>query len=146
MKEKQAFTLVGVERGTYFTPLSSRGDECDELWIQPPPTASVRNATAAEQLGLQRSGPGFSLAVTQDGPQFRTQRLGQTSRRYSLSLRMICSFSMHCIHALASLLPIFAVSPLLHPHLSCSSFTFLTSFATSSLSPIIIISVPTDFV
>lgn len=92
-----------------------------------PRSFSVRNATAAEQLRLQRSSPGFSLTVTQDGPQFKTQRLGQTSRRYSLSLRMIYSFSIHCDHALASPLAIF-VFPLcftlicLHPPSLSSPF------------------------
>lgn len=83
-----------------------QGAERDELWIlHPPLTFYVRNATAAQHLRLQRSSPGFSLTVTQDRLQFRTQELGQTSRRYSLSLRMIHSFSIHC--TLASLLPIY---------------------------------------
>lgn len=70
------------------------------------PAASARNATAAELQSLPRSSPGFILTVPQDGPQFRTQRLGQTSRRCSLSLTMIHSFSSHCVH-LSSLPPSF---------------------------------------
>lgn len=54
-----------------------RGAEGDELW-----SSSMRNATASEQPSLQPGG--FCLTVTQDGPQFRTQSLGQNSRRYSL--------------------------------------------------------------
>lgn len=72
-----------------------------------PRSFSTRNATAAEQLRLQRTRPGFSLTVTQDGPQFRTQRLGQSSRRRSLSLRTIHSFSFHWCSGLASYFCVF---------------------------------------
>lgn len=54
----------------------------DELWIQ---SLALWNTTAAEQKNLQRSSSG-SASVTQDGPQFKTQRLGQICRRCSLSL------------------------------------------------------------
>lgn len=104
---------------------------------------SIRNATAAEQLNLQRSSQEVSHTVTKDRPQFRTQRLGQSSRRYSLSLREIHWFSFHCDHALDSLsifffILFFVFSSLLHPHLSASISCF-----TSSSMTIMIISVST---
>lgn len=131
-KKKQASHHSCGSRGRhlfYFLHLP-RGGECDELWIR---ILLVRNATAAERPRLQRSGPGFSLTVTQDGPQFRTQRLGQTSRRYSLSLRTIHSFSVHCAHPLASRLPIFLIFPSASP--SCVCLSLLLSSRLPPHSP-----------
>lgn len=84
---------------------------------------------AAEQLHLQRSSSGFSLTVTQDGPQFRTQRLGQSSRRYNLSLRISPCFL--CSLQPRSCLPssYFSISPS-----ACSvSISFLLPSSTHSL-------------
>lgn len=123
-KNRHLITLVWVEGGTYFTPLSST-----RSWMwwtvdsASPGCFQRENATTAEQLRLQRFSPGFILTLTQDGPQFRTQRLGQASRRYILfPLRMIHSFSIHCDRACDSLLPIFGIFPSASPSYVCISF------------------------
>ncbi len=141
-KNRRLITFVGVERGTYLT--SSIFHE--ELNVTncgfglPPVVLLAKNVTAAERLRLWRSDPGFSLAVTQDGPQFRTQRLGQTSRRYSLSLRTIHSFSAHCAHPLPSLLPIFFIFPSVSPSSVCASLLLSSRLPPHSLpSPFILL-------
>lgn len=61
------------------------------------------DSACSRELHLQRSSPRFSLTVTWDGPQFRTQRLGQSSRRYNLSLRIIHSH----FYSLSPIVPFF---------------------------------------
>lgn len=86
-----------------------RGAEGDELW-----SSSMRNATASEQPSLQPGG--FCLTVTQDGPQFRTQSLGQNSRRYSLFPESV-PFLFTSLCPCSLLLPLFSVSFCVYPTL-----------------------------
>ena len=95
------------------------------------------NATAAEQRSLPRSGRGFCLTVTQDGPQFRTQSLGQNSRRCSLSLRAFLFFSSSvcprsfifslCVSLICVTLPSLSCFPPIRP----PSLSFLSSSSVS---------------
>lgn len=133
-KNRCLITLVGVEQDTYF--IFHEELSVMNCGFSHPRLFSIRNATTAEQLNLHRSSPRVSLTVTKDRPQFRTQRLGQTSRRYSLSLRVICSSSIHCVHTLASLFLFFVFSPLFHPQLSASLSCFTPSLTFLTIHPL----------
>ena len=140
-RNRRLITLLQVKGGTHFPLLSStRG----WMWWT---VDSERNAAAAEQLRLQRSSPGFSLTVTQDGPQFRTQRLGQTSRRCSLSPRMIHSFSIHTMRPCFLSPSPLCIFPSASPSSVCISFHKPPTTTSLAIHPpsitIMIISVPT---
>lgn len=133
-----------LEEKTGISSLLCGWREAPILLLYLPPASSAspgcfqrENATTAEQLRLQRFSPGFILTLTQDGPQFRTQRLGQASRRYILFLWEWSIPFLFTVIELVTLFFLFLVfSPLLHPHTSASLSSHLPHSLHSSLSPL----------